>query len=157
MIFAAGSILLIIIDQVIKYLTVNIIGLYEEIPVIKGIFSLTYIQNTGAAWGILAGNNWLLTIFTVLILVALTVYIVKKRCKSILFNSSVMLIYAGAIGNLIDRIFRNGAVVDMIEVKFISFPVFNFADCCIVVGAVLLCVYILFFTENSGERKNGKY
>ncbi|MBR5506698.1 MAG: signal peptidase II [Clostridia bacterium] len=65
---------------------------------------------------------------------------------------SVMLINAGAIGNLFDRIFR-GYVVDMIEVTFIEYPVFNFADCCIVIGCILLCVYVAFFDKDEKNIK----
>ncbi len=150
--YVAGSILLIVLDQLIKYFTVKNILPFGEVPFIKGVVSFTFIKNTGAAWGMFAGARWFFAAITVAVLFFLSFYIVKKKIKSPLFNTSMMLIFAGAIGNFIDRLFKGGAVVDMIELKFIKFPVFNFADCCIVIGAVLLCVYILFSTsDTNGE------
>ncbi|MBE7054226.1 MAG: signal peptidase II [Ruminococcaceae bacterium] len=144
MFYIIGSVLLIFIDQITKFLVEKNIPLYAEIPVIKNVISLSYVQNTGAAWGIFSNGTFYLTLFTIVLLSVGAVFIIKNKIKDVWFNISMMLIYAGAIGNLIDRLFRNGAVVDMIKTDFIDFPVFNFADCCVVVGAICLSVFILF-------------
>ncbi len=153
MIYLILTILLIIIDQVTKILTVKYIPLEESFSVINGILSLSYIKNSGAAWGIFAGGRWFLIIFTAIVLIFLTVIIIKRKSENKLFCYSLSLIYAGAIGNIIDRIFRDGMVIDMIKVDFINFPIFNFADCCVVVGTILLSIYILFYYDK--EKDNG--
>ncbi|MBE7038105.1 MAG: signal peptidase II [Ruminococcaceae bacterium] len=145
---------LILIDQTTKILTINNIPFEESIGIIPGLLSFSYIKNPGAAWGMFAGGRWFFIIFTALVLILLTFVIIKTKSKNKIFNFSVSLVFAGAIGNFIDRVFRGGMVVDMIKLDFINFPVFNFADCCVVIGAVLLCVYILFYFDkekNDGE------
>ena len=156
MFYIIGAVLLIFIDQLTKFLVVENISLHSEIPLIKNVISLSYIQNTGAAWGIFSNGTLFLTIFTIVILILGGFYIYKNKIKDIWFNISMMLIFAGAIGNLIDRFFRNGAVVDMIKTDFIEFPVFNFADCCVVIGAICLSVFILFRYDDK-ETLNGQH
>lgn len=153
MIYLILTLAFIAIDQITKALTVNYIPYEKSIGIIKGVVSLSYIKNPGAAWGIFAGGRWFFIIFTALILIALTVIMIKKKTENKIFNYSISLIYAGAIGNFLDRIFRGGMVVDMIKLDFINFPIFNFADCCVVVGTILLCIYILFYFDK--EKKNG--
>lgn len=152
MLYVILSVVLVIIDQLTKALTVKNIPFEESINVISGVLSLTYIKNTGAAWGIFSGGRYFFIIFTALVLVALTFVIIKKRTANKFFNFAISLIYAGAIGNFLDRIFRHGNVVDMIKLDFINYPVFNFADCCVVTGAVLLCVYIIFYYDSDKAR-----
>ncbi|MBR2476805.1 MAG: signal peptidase II [Clostridia bacterium] len=147
--------LLIAIDQITKWLTVANIPLYSQGPVIiNKVLSLTYHQNTGASWSMLEDNPILLIIMTVAILIGATVYIVKAKPQSKLFRWSASLIYAGALSNLADRIFR-GFVVDMIKTDFMDFPIFNVADCCVVTGTALLCLYILMMPD-SKDKKNIK-
>ena len=83
----------------------------------------------------------------------LIIYTAKAKPASKLYRLSTSLIISGGIGNLIDRLFR-GYVVDMIEVTFIDYPVFNFADCCVVVGAILFCIYILKY-DTKTEKDTG--
>ena len=156
MLYVILSVVLVIIDQLTKILTVKNIPFEESINVISGILSLTYIKNTGAAWGIFSGGRYFFIIFTAIVLIALTFVIIKKRTANKIFNFAISLVYAGAIGNFLDRIFRHGNVVDMIKLDFINYPVFNFADCCVVLGAVLLCVYIVFFYDADKARLNEK-
>ncbi len=144
MLYVIFSVLLIIADQIIKYLTVKYLAPIGSIEIIKNILSLTYVENRGAAFGILQDSRWFFIIITIVVLTLLAFYIRKHNGKGKLFNFSISLIYAGAIGNFIDRLFK-GYVVDMIHATFINFPVFNFADCLIVVGVILLYVYIFFF------------
>lgn len=134
---------LLVIDQITKYLVVSHFSLYESIPLIPGIINLTYIHNRGAAFGIFQNQTLPFIIVTVFAL-ALGVWVLYKRY----FNNSVMdwailLIISGGVGNLIDRVFRQGNVVDFIETAFIEFPVFNIADCAVTVGAVFMVLYFI--------------
>ncbi len=133
---------LIVVDRVSKWLTVDYLKSADSVDLIPDVLSLTYVENRGAAFGILQDARWLFVVVTVAVLVALGVYIVRSKPEARLFRWAVTLIYAGALGNLIDRI-AFGYVVDMIREHFFDFPVFNFADCCIVVGTAVLCVHIL--------------
>lgn len=118
MLYVILSVVLVIADQLTKALTVKNIPFEESINVISGILSFTYIKNSGAAWGIFSGGRYFFIIFTALVLIALTFVIIKKRTANKIFNLAISLIYAGAIGNFLDRIFRHGNVVDMIKLDF---------------------------------------
>ena len=131
-------------DQVSKYLTVANIALYQDVEVIPGVVGLTYVQNTGAAFSAFEGMQWLFA----LVFLALTVAIFYEYFKKPLPFTKlerwcIAAIYGGGLGNMIDRI-RLGYVVDMIETKFITFPVFNVADCFITCGCILLMVHLAF-------------
>lgn len=145
--------LLVIIDQITKMLTLAYIKPVNTIEVIKNVLSFTYVENKGAAFGILQNARWVFIIFTMAVIAAFIYYTIKKAPSSRLYYVSVGLIIAGGVGNLIDRIFR-GFVVDMIELTFINYPVFNFADCCVVIGSFLFCIYILKY-DSKAENKNG--
>ena len=143
--------ILIGLDQYTKWLTVVNIPYKGQGPVIiDKVLSLTYHQNTGAGWSMLEDYPILLIILTIAILIVLTVYVIKNKPQSKLFRWSVSLIYAGAISNLADRIFR-GFVVDMIQTDFIEFPIFNVADCCVVIGSALLCLYIFTVPDEKNK------
>lgn len=143
--------ILIGLDQYTKWLTVVNIPYKGQGPVIiDKVLSLTYHQNTGAGWSMLEDYPILLIILTIAILIVLTVYVIKTKPHSKLFRWSVSLIYAGAISNLADRIFR-GFVVDMIQTDFIEFPIFNVADCCVVIGSALLCLYIFTVPDEKNK------
>lgn len=142
-----------VLDQLSKLWVVNNIPLHGEIPVLSGIFHLTYAQNTGAAWSVLSGMQWLF----LLIFLAFTLGIIwefsKKRWPFTTFDRwCIAVVYAGGLGNIIDRI-RLGYVVDMIEVEFINFPVFNLADCCITCGCIALVVHLVFFNREFWKEK----
>lgn len=142
-----------VLDQLSKLWVVNNIPLYGEIPVLDGIFHLTYAQNTGAAWSMLSGMQWLfLGIFLVFTL-GIVWEFSKKRWPFTAFDRwCIAVVYAGGLGNIIDRI-RLGYVVDMIEVEFINFPVFNLADCCITCGCIALIVHLVFFNRDFWKEK----
>lgn len=142
-----------VLDQLSKLWVVNNIPLYGEIPVLDGIFHLTYAQNTGAAWSMLSGMQWLfLGIFLVFTL-GIVWEFSKKRWPFTTFDRwCIAVVYAGGLGNIIDRI-RLGYVVDMIEVEFINFPVFNLADCCITCGCIALVVHLIFFNRDFWKEK----
>ena len=134
-------------DQFTKYLTVANIPLYADVPFIPGLLQLTYVQNTGAAFSSFQGQQWLFALIFAVFTVAI-LYEYKK--KAMPFTSLerwlIAAIYAGGLGNMIDRV-RLGYVVDMIETTFIEFPVFNVADCFITCGCIALMVHLIFFNK----------
>ena len=137
--FAAG---IVGLDQFTKYLTVANIPLHTEIPAIPGLFHLTYVQNTGAAFSSFEGQIWLFVIvFAVFTGAILWEFSGTRWPFTDLERWLIVAIYGGGLGNMIDRI-RLGFVVDMIEVDFMRFPVFNVADCFITCGCVLLIAHL---------------
>lgn len=145
-----GSLLAILpLDQWTKYLTDSKMFLHESIPVIDGLFSITYVRNKGAAFGIFADSAWRIPFFISVTIVAIGVvgtiiYKLPRNCNFQL--SGLSLILSGAIGNLIDRI-RFGEVVDFLDVywKTSHWPAFNVADSAITVGVALLIIDMIFF------------
>ena len=153
--YAILAVVLVLVDQLTKILTRTYIPLGESIPFIPHVLDLTYIKNTGAAFSILEEHTWLLTVFSAIIVLVVAYLVARKFFTNWLGMLSATLILAGGVGNLIDRaIFKY--VTDMIKTIFMDFPVFNFADCCITVGVVLLVIYVLFFCKDEKkEDKNG--
>ncbi len=137
------GVLCLVLDQVTKYLVSSNMVYGESHPIIKGVFNLTYINNGGAAFGMLQGKTWLLLSLTFFMMLICVGMIIKKTYRTPLIYWSVMLILAGGIGNMIDRFLRGGQVVDFIETAFIDFPVFNVADISVCVGAGLMFLYFL--------------
>lgn len=144
----------VLIDQITKLIAAGNMVLYESIPVIKGFFSFTYIHNYGAAWGIFSEHRWVFIIITGIAIIVLPIILYKFRKLHFLFGFSMSLIIGGAVGNMIDRVFR-GYVIDFLEFTFIDFPVFNVADICVTVGTVILFVYIAFIDKTlfAGKKK----
>ena len=147
MFYTILALVLIVIDQLTKYLTRANIDLGRNITFIPGVLDLTYVQNTGAAFSILEEHTWLLTLFSAVVVVIIALLVARKFFTNRLGLLSATLIMAGGVGNLIDRVAFK-FVTDMIETTFMDFPVFNFADCCITVGVVLLFIYVLFFYKD---------
>ncbi len=106
------------------------------------IFSLTHIRNSGAAWSMMAGKTWFLISLPVIVCAAGIFYMYKIRKGSKPELISLSLIIAGGVGNLIDRV-RMKEVIDYILFEPVDFPIFNFADICIVIGAVIFCLSII--------------
>lgn len=139
MYFYIPLILCLLLDQLLKYWIRTNMTLGQSIPVLTGIFHITYIENPGAAFGILSNHRMLFLVLTAVI-VAIMYYLYRSlRNKQSLAACSLGLIISGAIGNFIDRFLR-GTVTDMFD--FQIWPVFNIADICICVGIFILC-YIL--------------
>ena len=139
---------IVALDQWTKVLTLSNIALYEKVPFLDGLFHFTYVQNTGAAFSSFEGAMWLFALVFALF-TALVIYdLVKKAMPfTVLERWCIAAVYGGGLGNMIDRL-RLGYVVDMIEVEFIRFPVFNVADCFITCGCVLLLVHLIFFNKD---------
>ncbi|CZT55578.1 Lipoprotein signal peptidase [Eubacteriaceae bacterium CHKCI005] len=128
-------------DQLIKWWAATSL-IEQSISVVDGVFELQYLENRGAAFGILQDHRWVFMVLTgVFVLVALYALIFKKFAHPVT-KWAVILLCAGGIGNMIDRIVR-GFVVDMFYFKLIDFPIFNFADCCVVIGAILFVLGVI--------------
>ena len=122
----------------------------ETVPLIDGVFHLTYTGNTGMAFGMLAGNKTLLVTLCLVILALIVFFLVKYKPENNLAKISIGMIIGGAVGNVIDRL-AYGFVIDFLDFCLIDYPVFNIADCCIVIGAILFCVYIIFFDKKEDK------
>ncbi len=130
----------IIIDQISKHLVATRMELREQIPVIGDFFMITSHRNQGAAFGILQNQRWFFIVITIAVVIALVWYIQKVKSRpDKLLPVALSLVLGGAIGNFIDRL-RMGEVVDFFQFNFGSytFPIFNVADSCIVVGVALI-------------------
>ncbi len=135
------------VDQLTKYLTVANIPLYQDVPFLPGILNFTYVKNTGAAFSMLQGAQWLFTLIFVLLTAALILEYFKKPLPFTgLERWCIAAVYGGGLGNMIDRV-RLGYVVDMLETQFMEFPVFNVADCFITCGCIFLIVHVIFFNK----------
>lgn len=150
------SLVLAAVDYIIKILVINNLKPVSTVEVISGLFSLTYVENRGAAFGMLSDARWIFITFTIIIIAVMIYFLFTKRITSWLFNISAILIIGGGIGNLIDRIFY-GYVVDYLSISFFP-PVCNFADYCITVGAALMVIYLIFFSNflSKKDKKNAK-
>ena len=138
--FAAG---VVAADQITKYLTVANIALYQDVEFIPGILGFTYVQNTGAAFSSFEGQQWLFAVIFLVFTVAILYEYFKKPLAFTKFERwCIAAIYGGGVGNMLDR-FRYGYVVDMIETKFIRFPVFNVADCFITCGCIAMLISLV--------------
>lgn len=156
MIYFFVAALLVLADQLVKLAIRSAFALGESTTLIPGVLGLTYVQNTGMAFSSLSSQTFFLTVVSL----AASVAIGAALAKNLLFSHPygkwpLTLIFAGAVGNLIDRAFL-GFVTDMIQVLFVNFAVFNVADCCVVVGGILVAVYVLFFWEKLEPKEVNK-
>lgn len=147
--------LLLAADQWVKFWVVNHLALGGSAPLIPGFVELFRVHNFGAAWSSFSGMRWLLLGLTSAIIIAVVIILVKRLIRHPLGLSAAMLIISGGLGNIIDRA-RLGYVVDMFNFQFITYPVFNIADICIVSGAVLGVIYYLWFYEKY-DKKGGPH
>lgn len=138
-------IVLVGLDQIVKYIVDHKMQLYDSIPVIKNVFEIHYIQNAGAAWGMFENKQVLFSICTVIVIFAGIFFFL--RCSKLNqfhdIQAIIVLILSGAVGNFIDRI-RFQYVIDFLYFKLIDFPVFNIADCYVTIGFVLLVLVVFF-------------
>ena len=137
------AIAIILIDQLSKVFLIN-----KSFTIIPNVLDITYTENYGAAFGI--GTKYIIMLFSVIIIVGILTYIIHEKNKITSF-SPYILILAGSIGNLIDRLFR-GYVIDFIDLDFMNFPIFNIADICITLG---VCILLVNFLKNKIKQIRG--
>lgn len=148
--------LLVIVDQIIKYFVSVYLQPVGTVNVIDNLFSLTYVENRGVAFGMFSDMRWIFVAVTSALLIAIIIVMFKKRPTGKFFYICAGLIIGGGIGNLIDRIFY-GYVIDYLSVSFFP-PICNFADYCITAGTIMLIIYLLFFSDyfSSNQKKVNK-
>lgn len=151
----AVIIVLTVIDRLTKYIAVSTVKIDGPKEFLFGLFQFRYVENTGAAFSSFSDNTEILTVFTIIIIAFCLILLLSRKLKPLFINICLLLVTAGGIGNVIDRI-AYGYVVDFIEPLFIDFAVFNFADCCITVGAFMLIGYEIYelITERKKSKKN---
>ena len=138
--------LLVAFDQITKFIVRTSFALYESHPLIKNVFHLTYIQNTGIAWGMFKNGRIIFLILTVLVLlVCAGIYAkIPENRRFTPIRVCLVFLVSGAIGNMIDRISLH-YVVDFFDFRLINFPIFNVADIYVTLSAIALIIVVLFY------------
>ena len=145
-------VLILIADQVTKFVIRTQMAVGESFNVIPHFLSITSHRNNGAAWGILSGKITFFYIITVIILIALVVFFIKEAKNQMMMQIAISLLFAGALGNFIDRV-RTGEVVDFVDTVIFGydFPIFNIADASLTIGVILLVIVLLKDQNQKGE------
>ncbi len=150
MLYIIMGIILLGADIATKLFAIEYLRPIDTYPVWEGVFHLTYVENRGAAFGMLEGGRVFFIVVSIVIIAAILYFAKKYKNRSRCLDFGLTLITAGALGNLLDRIFR-GFVVDFLDFCIIDYPVFNMADIFVCVGAGLLAVFIIFFEGKRHE------
>ena len=143
----------VVADQVSKAIVVAKLDMGEGAGFIPYILSFCRSENKGMAWGMLNNHRWVFLTLSIVALVGFGILYYKTKKPHILYTISMAFILGGGVGNMIDRLFRQGvnttqnAVVDFLKFEFIDIPIFNVADAFITVGTVLIFVYLLFYDK----------
>jgi signal peptidase II len=149
------ALVIIILDQISKWIVVSQMAIGERITLIERVLYFTSHRNQGAAFGILQGQMWFFYIITVIVIIGIVYYMQKEAKNSLIFGVSLGLILGGAIGNFIDRLFR-GEVVDFVDTYIFTynFPIFNVADAALCIGVGLL--FIKMVQDERQQKKEKK-
>ena len=141
----------LIIDQLLK-LSVSTMVLNSSLKIINNFFSLTYVHNYGAAFSILTGNKLFLILITIFALIFIYYFLIKNEKRTLINDILYGVLYGGILGNLVDRIFR-GYVIDYLDFNIFgySFPIFNFADICIVISIILIMIISIRGNKNGAN------
>lgn len=135
------------LDQLTKYLVVSNLELHQSVPVLKiggaEVINFSYYLNDGAAFSKFEGQTTMLIVVTSLVIVGLLAALLLKKIKRTPYILAASLMIGGGIGNLIDRIFNNGLVIDFIDLRIINFAIFNVADICAVCGAAIMFLTVI--------------
>ena len=142
-------------DQLTKLLSLSFLAPESSVTVIPNVLEFRYVENRGAAFGILSEHRWVFMILTAVAVVAMLLWVMLKKSSSKLLTTAIVLVVAGGIGNMIDRIFR-GFVIDFINAIFVKFYVFNIADCAVVIGCGLMILYVLIDVIKSRQSSEPK-
>ena len=142
-------VVLILLDQGTKLWALASLKPIHNMTLVEGFMDLTFVENRGVAFGMFSGQRWFILLLTGIIAAGLIWFYVTMPKKKEYFplRVSLVLVLSGAIGNIIDRLFR-GYVVDFFEFTFFEWPVFNVADIYVVVGVILLALMIIFVVKD---------
>lgn len=143
MLYIIIGILVLILDIISKHWALGALAAGEGIPLIPGVFHLTYVENTGIAFGMMENKRIVFITLSVIILAALFIYLLKAPRRDVWLKLGTALVISGSLGNLIERVSK-GYVVDFLDFRLINFPVFNVADIAVCVGAAALVIHFLF-------------
>lgn len=144
------SLFIVLADQGLKNYIVSNYTVGEVHQIIPGILSFNYLQNDGAAWNILTGQMWLFYFISIVAILVCLYFLFNKKYKNVLFDVGLSLVLGGIIGNFIDRIHLKH-VIDMLQLDFIHFNIFNIADSAITVGIIIVFIYLIFFADKEGQ------
>ncbi|MBF7018928.1 signal peptidase II [Staphylococcus sp. 18_1_E_LY] len=138
------AIIILILDQVTKFVIASSMRIGDSFEVIPGFLNITSHRNNGAAWGILSGKMSFFFIITLIILIVLVVFYIKEAKNNLFMQIALSLLFAGALGNFIDRLFH-GEVVDFIDTYIFgyNFPIFNVADSSLTIGVILIIITLV--------------
>ena len=139
-------------DQLLKWWVTSHLTVGQSAPLLPGIVRLTRLHNTGAAWSSFSGKTGLLAAVTIVLMLAVAWLLVKRIVRHPLGVTAGVLVLGGGIGNVIDRVCR-GYVVDMLDLQFVDDPIFNLADCFVVIGVVLGAAYYLWCYDKYDKKK----
>lgn len=147
--YLLAVLMMVIVDQAVKYWAVTMLASIGTIPLIPGVLSLTYVENRGAAFSILENQIWLFVALAVVILCGIVYALKTDKIQAPIGKISLLVIAAGAIGNVIDRVV-NHYVVDMIQLEFIRFPIFNIAGYLCLCRRCLICLLLSLYPQRCG-------
>lgn len=150
--FGVVGVFWLALDQVVKAVERHSMTVGSTIPIIKNVFHLTYIRNSGAAFSLFSGLTWLFFLAGIIAFAAMFLFWRLEKPNTVLPVVGSALMSAGALGNIIDRVV-SGEVIDIFDARIINFAIFNVADIGITVGVVMLVVWLLFFEDHSGIEK----
>ena len=141
-IYTAVIMIGIFLDQLTKYLSVAYLKAVDTVPLIRDVLHLTYVENRGAAFGMLKDHRWVFIVVSTVAIIAMALYLYLGHASTTLYGVSIAMVVSGGIGNMIDRI-ALGYVIDFIDFRLINFAVFNGADSFVCVGAGLLILALV--------------
>ncbi len=146
----------ILLDQLTKWLAVKYLKSVITVPIIKNVIHLTYVENTGAAFGMLKDHRWVFIVLSTVTIAGLLLYLYLGHSQNMLYSVSISMVISGGIGNMIDRL-ALGYVVDFIDFRLIDFAVFNGADSFVCVGAgILILALVLEIIREEKENRRKK-
>lgn len=146
-----AAVLLLVVDIIAKRCVLRYLKPVGSVPLIDGFLEFSYVENTGAAFGLFKNVMWLIILITVVAVAAISLLLFRYQSHTFFSYASCALLIAGGIGNLLDRILY-GFVVDYIHVLFFDY-IFNFADCCVTVGAVLFVIHVLLISVREKQEQ----
>lgn len=145
------SLIIVVADQALKHYIVVNYAVGEVHTVVPGLFSFNYLRNNGAAWNILPGKMGLFYIISIIAIIVCLYFLFNPKYRQPLFSVGLAFVLGGIIGNFIDRLHLK-YVVDMIQLDFINFNIFNLADSAITIGVIILMIYLIFFDQEEGGK-----
>jgi signal peptidase II len=141
----------IALDLITKFLSYTRLSRVDTIPIIDGVIHFTYVENRGAAFGMLANHRWVFISISIVVISAFLLYLFLGHAENMLMGIAMSMISAGGLGNMVDRL-SLGFVVDFIDFRLINFAVFNIADSFVCIGAGLMILYLVLEIIKEGKK-----